>query len=161
MKVKIKGAIILALLLFLIIFEVSYALTNGTLTVVGTAKINGTLNVVFGEVNSSSNVMIDLSDDNRTMNITNVFLNKPGESVTIDFKIKNLGTSDAILDSFVLTGNDDPDILITFPDFQEGELLTALTGERVGTIVITWNPTSYVGEKTVDFSAVLNYKQSI
>ena len=158
---KSKSLIIGTLLLFLSLFEVGYALSSSTLNINGTAKISGSLDVQFSDVTTTSNATASLSSDNRILTISNVVLNNPGESATVNFKIRNMGSQDAILNSFTFTGNDDADILITFPSFQEGEVLTGLTGERDNSIVITWNPTSYVAEKTIEFSAILNYQQQL
>lgn len=172
MKKTKRNYLVAVLVIILASLAIGYAAFSETLTISGTANAKGTFDMIFAsasidtanaqgidKVNSKAEV--DPSDSN-VVNVVIKDLAYPGAGAAVTVVIKNNGTVDAVLKKLTLS-EVDPDIEVFYPDaatgFKEGEVVPA-QGTCTVTFYVKWKTTStYTAEKTVDFSATLDYEQ--
>lgn len=164
-----NNSLIIILIVLLFGISVGYAAFSSTLNIVGTASANGNFNIEFtrGSIIDSqgidiANSKILISDTKDTMSVNIANMAYPGAGATISCMIKNTGTIPAKLTGIEFTGNDDPDISVTFPDsLSEGQKLGA--GETIPiSFIVKWNMSSTIEtEKKINFTATLVYEQDV
>ena len=86
--------IIIGVLALLVVITMGYALFSETVTIGGTAKGTGNLDVIFESAyvfseNGASGTKVSISSDKKNLIINDVNLHYPGATVTIKYKIKN------------------------------------------------------------------------
>ena len=165
MKANDKKYFIVSLFIVLLSLGVGYAIFSDTLNIAGTATVTGNFDVEFAsatvvENEHSNDATAVISADKKTLTIDAPDLRQPGAEVTVSVVVENVGNINAELLSVNLTGDDDPDIVVTYPEFPVGTVLEpSLTHEF--DIVIEWSTESQESEKTLNFSAELNYQQEV
>lgn len=109
---KSKNIVIIALCITLIFMGVGYAFLSTTLTINGTATVNGVFDVHFGSVEAATPEGINqgkstsaLMLDNKTLEVA-FELVKPGDSVTYTVTVENSGSIDAILNEINTIGTE-------------------------------------------------------
>lgn len=154
----------LILLVALLSLAVGYAIFNKSLNINGTAIASGNFNVEFlaSSIVSSSGCTptstISESKDNLTISVPD--LNNSGSGATISVIVKNTGNVAAKLLNVVVTGENDPDITISYPKWKTGIILNPSETYEFN-ISINWNKNSNVIDKSLIFTATLNYEQNI
>lgn len=154
----------LILLVALLSLAVGYAIFNKSLNINGTAIASGNFNVEFlaSSIVSSSGCTptstISESKDNLRISVPD--LNNPGSGATISVIVKNTGNVAAKLLNVVVTGENDPDITISYPKWKTGIILNPSETYEFN-ISINWNKNSNVIDKSLIFTATLNYEQNI
>ncbi len=165
MKANDKKYFIVSLFIVLLSLGVGYAIFSETLNITGTATVTGNFDVEFTsatvvENEHSESATAVISGDKNTLTIDAPDLKQPGAEVTVSVVVTNVGNINAELLSVNLVGDDDPDIVVTYPTFPVGTvLMPGLTHEF--DIVIEWATDSQESEKTLNFSAELNYQQEV
>lgn len=169
MKKTKRNYLIVALIIVLLSLTIGYAAFSDTLTISGTANAKGTFDMIFSsasidtataqgidKVNSSA--VVDPSNPN-VVNVSIKDLAYPGAGTNVTVVIKNNGTVDAILKELTLS-EVDSHIEVGYPEgFKVDEIVPAGKTCTI-TFYVKWNATSELAtEKSVDFSATLNYEQ--
>jgi hypothetical protein len=163
MKRRNTRYLIFGLIVFGLVFTGVYALLTTTLNITGTATGTGDFKIQFdtATVTNNEKATLVLDDDKTTMNI-NTNLSFPGDTVTINFTMKNTGSLTARVDDIVIDNPDSADFTIVINGLNsiEGTNLT-VGAEITSSIVITWkaestNPTP----TTVPFSITIDYSQA-
>ena len=169
MKKTKRNYLIVALIIILLSLTIGYAAFSDVLTISGTANAKGTFDMIFSSASIdtataqgidkvNSYAKIDESNSN-VVNISIKDLAYPGAGTNVTVVIKNNGTVDAILKELTLSAVDS-DIEVGYPEgFKVDEVVPA--GKTCTlTFYVKWKATSELkAEKTVDFSATLNYEQ--
>lgn len=169
MKQKIKhqnNRVYLIVILFIALFSIAagYAIFSEALNINGTAATSGNFNVEFlaSSIVTSTGCTptSTISTDKNGITISVPDLKTPGSGTVISVVVKNTGNVTANLKDVVVTGNNDPDIKITYPIWATGILLQP--GDTyVFSISVFWNNNSTNNNKSVTFSATLNYEQTV
>lgn len=171
MKKTKRNYVVIALVIILLTLAIGYAAFSDTLTISGTANAKGTFDMSFesasidldtakGIDKTNSSAKVNASDSNK-LDVVIKDLAYPGAGASVTAVIKNNGTVDAKLTGLNFTGNNDTDIEISYPtDLVEGEIVPA-KGTCTVTFTVKWKTNSTLTtEKSLDFSAVLEYEQS-
>lgn len=163
---------IIPLFIVVLSLAVGYAIFSETLNIAGTAQTTGSFNIEFYEARATSQYEAGglevntslISGDKNLLTITVPDLQRPTSWVEFDVTVKNVGTIGALLDSVDVTGDNDQDIVVTYPSWTTGVVLDA--GQTYTfKIKVEWIDGSYVpgdsfdGTKTLDFTVALNYLQ--
>lgn len=163
---------IISLFIVILSLGVGYAIFSETINIAGTAQTTGSFNVEFFDAVTADqyeagglvlNTAV-ISGDKNLLTITVPDLQRPTSWVEFDITVKNVGTIGALLESVDVTGDNDPDIVVTYPSWTTGVVLDA--GQTYTfTIKVEWLDGNYVpgdsfdGTKNLDFSVALNYVQ--
>jgi len=169
MEQKVKkqnNRVYIIVVLFVALFSLAagYAIFSKSLSINGTAVTSGNFNVEFmaSSIVSSNGCTptSTISSDKNGVNISVPDLKTPGSGAVVSVTVKNTGNIASTLKNVVVTGNNDADITITYPIWNTGVLLQP--GETyVFNISIVWNANSTNGNKSLMFSAALNYEQTV
>lgn len=155
--------LVVGLLIFTLLLTGVYALLGGNLNITGTAGGAGDFKIEFStySVSDSDKATVTANGDKTTLNI-DANLSYPGDSVTIDFTIKNTGSLRAIVDKLQINENSNDDIKINIVGLNSIEGTTLSVGETTnGTIIISWDVTSTTPEpESVTFDVTINYLQA-
>ncbi len=159
--------LIAALFVVVLSLGVGYAIFSETINITGTAETTGTFDVEFSaaevttEIDASGSTAI-ISADKNLLTLDVPDLQRPGSTVVYEITIKNVGTIGAELININLTGDDDPDIVVTYPTFPVGTVLTpsGLAGDSYTfDITVEWaNDSDSPGHDLV-FDVSLDYQQ--
>lgn len=186
MKKKKKRLLILLLIVFLFV-SVAYSLLYTTLTINGTATINGSWNIHIPSIEdngivlrSKSNGVIETTgyptvEENNLNAAFNVSLNKPGDFIEYDILIVNAGNIDAVLDSINFSNYDNTYITYKYGTyindvFVENDTSNINNLDSLGSenssgsfvVRVEYNDIDSLdleGSKNVSASLSLNYKQ--
>ena len=161
-KTKKKNYVLVVLFVLLIGISVGYAAFAQVLTINGTANANGNFKLAFTDAQidpkvgaENSNTVISATGDTLSINMD---LEYPGAGAVVTATITNTGSIDAELKNIVFTGNDDPDIQVTFDNAVLNEVIEP-NGTKEVLITVKWNEESTTA-KTLNFKATLEYVQS-
>ena len=163
-KFKTNRYYIITLIVILLVMGVGYAVFNKSLDIFGTATTSGEHDIQFSATSIKTSTgcipTSTISGDKNSLNISVPDLAYPGATATISVTVKNIGNIASKLISVPVTGNSDPDIVVTFPSFST-ETVLAPAGTYTFDIVVTWAAASTTTNKNVSFTATLNYEQSV
>ena len=159
-----KRFYIATLFVMILSLAVGYALFAEALNITGTATTSGTFDVEFSatsvtEQNLQSNASSVIAGDGNSITITADFL-QPGDDCTISVTVQNVGNINANLESVDVTGNTDPDMVITLPTWPTGVSLSPLATYQFD-ITVEWDSLSSTWGKNVEFTIDLNYEQEV
>ena len=165
MKANDKKYFIVSLFIVLLSLGVGYAIFSDTLNIAGTATVTGNFDVEFTtatvvENEHSESATAVISADKNTLTIDAPDLKQPGAQVTVSVVVTNVGNINAELLSVNLTGDDDADITVTYPTFPVGTVVEPGMTYPFD-VVIEWDINSTASEKTLNFTADLNYQQEV
>lgn len=159
-----KIYIIISLFAVILTMTIGYAIFSESINVTGTAVTTGTFDIEFNATSITSSTgctpTSTISGNKNTLTISVPDLAYPGATTTISVTVKNVGNIQAKLLSVNLTGNTDPDIIVTYPTFPTGTTIAAGATYQFN-ITVAWAPASIVANKNVSFTATLNYEQSV
>lgn len=169
MKNKKRNYVIVVLVVLLLALAVGYAAFSDTLTISGTANAKGTFDMQFTSATidtatakgiNTTESSATISTDKNTVTVVVKDLAYPGAGTNVTVVAKNAGTVPAKLKGLKFTGNEDPDIKITFPEgLAVGEVVEA--GKTCSiTFSVKWDENSTIATKDLTFSAELEYEQS-
>ena len=161
-KGKKKNYALVILLILLVGISVGYAAFAQVLTINGTANANGNFALKFTNALIDPNVgatdsTTSISANGDTLSI-NMNLEYPGAGATVTATITNTGSIAAKLKNVTFTGNDDPDILVTFDNAIVDEVIEP-NGTKEVLITVKWAENSTTAKK-LNFTATLDYEQS-
>lgn len=161
-KGKKKNYALVILLILLVGISVGYAAFAQVLTINGTANANGNFALKFTNAVIDPNVgatksTTSISANGDTLSI-NMDLEYPGAGATVTATITNTGSIAAKLKDVTFTGNDDPDIQVTFDKATVGEVIEP-NGTKEVLITVKWAENSTTAKK-LNFTATLDYEQS-
>lgn len=163
MKDRRMQYLIIGLLIFTVLLTGAYALLGGNLNITGTATGVGDFKIEFSSYNISNEEKANASlNTDRTSLTINADLSYPGDTVTIDFIIKNTGSLAAIVDNLIINDNSDEDFTISIVGLNdiEGTIL-GVNETTSGSVVVTWNSSSTTAEpESVNFSVTIDYLQA-
>lgn len=158
-----KVYIIVALFVVMLTLVVGYAIFSETLNISGTAVTSGDFDVEFSATSVTSSTgctpTSTIAGDKNGLTISVPDLAYPGATATISVTVKNTGNITANLLSVDVTGNTDPDVVVTYPTWTTGVTLAAGATYQFD-ITVTWASTSTTGSKNINFTAELNYEQN-
>jgi len=171
-KTKTKNYLAVVLVVLLLGLSIGYAAFSDSVKISGTANTNGTFNLEFksAKLDSYAGVATDvleptsathiaISEDKNTADVVVKDLQYPGAGAQFTVVIKNSGTIPAKLTGITPVGVDDEDIIVTFPEMEEGEKI-APQGECSITFTVQWDEQSEnQTPKELDFSLQLDYEQ--
>lgn len=154
---------VLGLIAFTLVLTGVYAILTTTLNISGTATGATNFKIQFDNVSvtDTNKATTALDTDQTTLNI-NTSLSYPGDSVTINFSMKNTGSLNASIDNITINNpnSDDFTVQINGLDTIEGTVLS-VGNQITSSIVITWKSTSTnQTPDTVPFSISIDYSQS-
>jgi hypothetical protein len=163
MKKKGRGLFIIALLVIALGLTGAYALLANTLNIAGTAQGLADFKIAFttASVSNPDKATADISADGLTLTVA-ANLSYPGDTVTTNFTITNVGKLAATVSNLTTTNNSNTDITVTINGIEniEGTTLSA-NGVTTGSIVVTWNASSTVTTpQDVNFNVTLDYLQA-
>lgn len=162
-KTDSKIYVIVSLFTVLVLMTVGYAIFSESLNISGTAQTTGTFDVEYFATSVTSSTgctpTSTISGDKNTLTIGVPNLAYPGATTTISVTVKNTGNIAAELLSVDVTGNTDPDVVVTYPTWTTGVTLAAGATYQFD-ITVTWASTSTTGSKNINFTAELNYEQN-
>ncbi|MDD2434736.1 MAG: hypothetical protein PHO63_00585 [Bacilli bacterium] len=159
---KVKYLVI-GLIVFAIALTGVYALLAANLRITGTATGVGDFKIEFSSFSVSNPAKATATlDDNRVSMTIDANLSFPGDTVTIDFTIKNTGSLAATVDNLIINENNTEDFTIIIIGLNEIEGSTLNVGDvTVGSIVVTWNTTSTIPNPApVNFDVTIDYIQA-
>jgi hypothetical protein len=163
---------IVSLFIIILSLGVGYAIFSETINITGTAQTTGSFDIEFFEAASArlnkagtlleNTAEISMDKNTLTLNVPN--LETINSWVEFDITVKNVGTIAALLESVDVTGDNDPNIRVTYPTWSAGIELAAGATETF-TIRVEWITTgndgeNYTGQETLAFTVALNYLQN-
>lgn len=162
-----KKLLIGTLLITIVIMSIGYAALAQQLNINGTAEISGTWNVAITDIamkEKTGNATEKTTASHTATTATfDVALTAPGDSMTFDVTVTNAGNLDAILDSIVVTPEENGSPAIRYTVTGVTEKVTTLNhgSTNVVTVKVQWDPSATsmpaVLSKTV--AVTLNYVQ--
>jgi hypothetical protein len=164
MKKKKTNIAIVVLLILLLAIGIGYAAFGDTLTIDGSATMNGTFDVEFTDVaDSGTNVTSTITEDTTVLSVA-ATLAFPGDGVSVTPTITNNGTVPAKVTAInvyaagTTTPLSDVDVEVSIPALADDELASG--EDCTFTFTIVWNGTSTLDtSKTVDFDIKIEYTQ--
>lgn len=160
-----KNIIISFLVAIVCIMAISYAAFSQTLNISGTASISSTWNIKIVNV-TTKNILGNATkafepvvSDTAVTFKTNLV--KPGDSMTYEVTVANLGDIDAKVESIEMTDSKNPDIIFMTSGINKNDLLEA--GEQQNydvTVTYNNNTTSQPKELSATLTVKLNYVQN-
>lgn len=154
---------VIGLLVLTLFLTGAYALLATNLNITGTAGGQGDFKIEFTDYNVSDEdkATAILDATNTSINIE-ANLSFPGDSVTINFTIKNTGSLSATVSDLTINENSTDDFNITINGLDNIRGETLLVSETTnGSIVITWNTESTNPEpEAVNFNVTIDYVQA-
>lgn len=154
---------VIGLIIFTFILTGVYALLAANLNITGTATGAGDFKIEFSDfsISDPTRAIATLSQDNTSLAISSD-LSYPGDTVTINFTIKNTGSLAATVDHLVINENSTQDFTITINNLANIEGTTlAVGGTTAGSIVVTWNASSVTAKpQDVNFDVTIDYIQA-
>ena len=163
---KRKRIVMVVLSVVVCIMAIGYALLAQQLTINGTASIDSKwriqiTNITEKDIVGEAYSKVTPSYTAITANF-NVGLIKPGDSITYDVEVSNLGTLKAKVDSINIATSDSDGIIYTVSGIEEGDKLAA--GEKdILTIKVEYdrNATSLPEVTTKNITIIMNYVQDM
>lgn len=163
MEKRRNRAYIIGLLVFAVVLVGVYALLVANLSIAGTATGSGDFKVEFSDYTSSNESKATATlDDTKTSLTVDANLTHPGDSVTINFTIKNTGALKATVQDLIINENSTEDFNIKINGITniKGTDLDVMETTS-GSIVITWNASSTnPAPENVTFDVTIDYIQS-
>ena len=163
-KRRHRNYLIMGLCSILLIMGVGYAAFSSKLDISGTSSITSIwdveiTNVVEKEKVGNANTVGLPTWDKTNASIKATF-EAPGDSVTYDITVSNLGTLNAVLDSIKINMNDQDIIFFRVTGITSGEVLNA-HDDITFQLEMTYNEniTTQTGETNIDFNMDMNYLQ--
>ncbi|MGE5456284.1 MAG: hypothetical protein ACM3O4_04185 [Ignavibacteriales bacterium] len=154
---------VIGLIIFTFVLTGVYALLAANLNITGTATGAGDFKIEFSDfsISDPTRATATLSQDNTSLAISSD-LSYPGDTVTINFTIKNTGSLAATVDHLVINENSTQDFTITINNLANIEGTTlAVGGTTAGSIVVTWNANSVTAKpQDVNFDVTIDYIQA-
>lgn len=160
-----KKYFIVSLFIVVLSLAIGYAIFAETINITGTAQTTGTFDVEFFDATVASSyeagdvlntAVIDGAKNLLTLTVPD--LQRVGSYVNYDITVKNVGTIGAELISVDVTGDDDLDIVVTYPTWTTGIVL-APGATYTFPIRVEWINTSTTANHNITFTATLNYQQ--
>lgn len=169
MKNKKRNYVIAVLVVLLLALAVGYAAFSDTLNITGTANAKGTFDMEFTSatidtataqgINTVTSTA-EVSADKNTVTVNIVDLAYPGAGTNVTVVVHNNGTVPAKLTGLNFTGIDDDDIEVSFPSGLAINEIVQPDATCTITFSVKWKTTSSLtSEKSVNFSATLDYSQ--
>ena len=160
---KKRSIIMAGLLCLLLIMTVGYSAFSSKLDIKGSSMVTSKWDIEITdlqlkqEVGEAENVSYDF--DALTANMEANFYT-PGDEITYEVTVSNLGTIDAVLDSIKINMASQDVIQFKVDGITSGEELAHGTSTKFDVIMkYNENITSQPGETSIDFSMNLNYLQ--
>lgn len=155
--------VIMGLLVFTLVLTGVYALLATNLNITGTAGGTGDFKIEFSSFSiSDDDKGAATLDSTKTSLSISADLSYPGDSVTINFTIKNTGSLAAIVSDLRINNNSTDDFNVTINGLSniKGETL-AVNEVTNGSVVITWNAASTNPEpESINFDVTIDYLQA-
>ena len=163
---KRTAKIISLIFAFLLFTSVVYAQANGTLKLEGYAALNGNLLIEFtnasilgARTSESINYQIGYMASNRYRINASLYLAYPGDVRVIEFYIRNMGSTRAVLGDWNVTMQTGagPELKVIFLELK-GRIIPTATTQGPFDIYVNWNasyPEANVGPR--HFSATIDY----
>lgn len=163
MEKKKNRNTIFILIGFILFLAGAYALFATTLNITGTASGAGNFKIEFTNFTISNDTKASATLDSANTNLSvQANLTFPGDTVTIDFTIKNTGALAATVNNLVINENSNDDINVSIVGLTAIEGTTLNPNETTtGSIVVTWNASSTnQTPETVNFDVTIDYIQA-
>ena len=164
-----KNYVVIALIILLLAVAVGYAVFSKTLTINGTANMNGNFDVKFtsATINASESKGIDtvntkavLSTEGDVLTITVKDLAYPGAGAVVDAVITNGSSTPIVVNSITPTNPLNADIVFEYPDLTNDEI--AAGGSCLVKLVVKWKDDSTTTNPSTDevsYSLKIDYTQ--
>ena len=163
MRNKRNRIFVVGLLAFTIVLTGVYALLAANLNISGTATGTSDFKIEFASTNISdpSKATVSLDSTKTSLTIESNLL-YPGDSVTVDFTVKNTGSLKANVTNLVINENSTDDFNIKVNGLSTIKGTDLNVGDTTsGSIVITWNAASTnPTPETVTFDVTIDYTQA-
>ena len=161
-----KKIIMVVLSVIVCVMAVGYAVLSQQLNINGTASIDSTWKVEITNITEKDIVGDASSKETPSYTSTtanfSVGLIQPGDSITYDVEVSNLGTLKAKVDSISVVTGDNDAIIYTTDGIAEGDKL-AVGAKDILTVKVQYNPevTSQPSLTNKDITVVINYVQDL
>lgn len=163
-----QNKVIVATLMFLLTLMIGYSIFGESINLLGTAKAEGNLNLIFEKVDfdnirdmpnyDDAKVKTEISSEGHLLTISNVNLEFPTAYVIIPVTIKNTGTINAKLTDIV-PNLPNSELEFSYTNMAKGEILNA-GNSKVVYLKLMWKKESITTPGTVDFTVDLVYEQT-
>lgn len=163
MRDKRNRLLVVGLLVFTVAVTGVYALLATTLNISGTAGGAGDFKIEFSDYSVTNETKANATLDSTKTSINiEANLSYPGDTVTVNFTIKNTGSLKATVSNLTINENSNDDLNIKINGLTDIKGTVLDVGESTsGSIVITWNEASTnPNPESVDFSVTLDYLQA-
>lgn len=163
MRSRERRVFIIGVLVFTLLLTGAYALLAANLNITGTAAGAGNFKIEFSSFTVSDEAKATaLVNEGRTSLDINANLSFPGDTVTINFIIKNTGALAATVQDLIINNNQSSDFSVNITGLSGIEGTTLAVGETTaGSIIIKWNETSTIANpETVNFDVTIDYIQA-
>lgn len=154
---------VIGLIAFTLLLAGAYAILTTTLNITGTATGTGDFKLEFANVNVTDNDKATATPDSTNTTISiDTNLTYPGDTVTVNFTIRNTGSLAAMVDTLTINNPASSDFTVQINGLSSIEGTTlAVGGTTVGSIVITWNASSTTPTpESVSFDVSIDYSQA-
>lgn len=163
MKRKNTKFLVIILVSFVLVLAGVYALLATTLNIAGTATGQADFKIEFNSatVTDPAKATATIASSGTALNITSN-LSYPGDTVTINFIIKNTGSLAAKVDNLTITNNSNPDLIAQINGLTNIKGTTLAVGATTtGSVVVTWSTASTIQNPAdVNFTVTLDYSQA-
>jgi hypothetical protein len=163
MRKRSKSYFVIALVVIALGLSGAYALLATTLNITGTAQGLADFKISFtsATVTNPDKATANINADGTVLTIT-ADLTYPGDAVTTNFTISNVGALAATVNNLTINNNSNADIIVEIQglDNIEGTTLPA-GGVTTGSVVVRWDPASTTATpEDVAFNITLDYLQA-
>lgn len=171
-----KSKIIVGVIAFFLVLSVGYALFSRSLNLSGTAKAEGSFDIIFDRVEKiteeGSKGATATIEETKKHNLEVVVpeLQYPGAYASVDTVIKNVGSVDAVLKGIIVkdvNGNEinvdelsSDDIEVTFTGVAKNEVMKPNDEKKI-TLMFKWKRESVNPSSSVTFEITMQYEQAV
>lgn len=157
---------IIAIVVAILVMGVGYALLADAITVTGTAKTYGGLDIEVTSASwSSSNgggtsleSNINISSDKNMVTLSANNLEYPGAAVTYNVILTNVGSVDGKVKSIGLT-NPNSDLEVIYNNISIGDIIASNNGTISFQVTLKWLSTSTTGFSNSNYKIVIEFEQ--
>ncbi|MDD3341644.1 MAG: hypothetical protein PHN72_05615 [Bacilli bacterium] len=158
-----KQMLVMGLLVFTVVLTGVYALLSTNLNITGTTSGKGDFKIEFSHfsISDDAKATATLDADKTSINM-DANLSYPGDTVTLNFTIKNTGSLKATVSDLVINNNSTEDFDIVINGLTDIKGTTLDVNETLtGSVVVTWKTAATnPNPESTNFDITLDYLQA-
>ena len=167
-----QNKIIVGVVALILALTIGYAVFSQSLNIKGTAKAEGSLDIVFSEVgeispHGTNTPTATITESWRKLELSEITLDYPTAYVDIPVTIINNGTVDGVLESITVENLETDDIKVTINGVEDNQIVKVYkenddTAKVKATVRVEWlDKTDTKTESVKDIVVTLNAKQLV